>query len=458
MTDFREHSLELIRLRAEGLASESETRELETLLRTNPELVDLHVEYLLLDQALANRARERVGAVAQRLGNVAQQNERPTVARWRIGNFQFAGWSIVAAALVILGFAYWWSPRPSDSVRALVVEADHAELQGHAEEFRAGSSIELRRIVLNAGRLNVELASGVRLEMIAPFDGVLLDPMQIRLASGRLNADVGERGHGFTVRTDAGDVIDLGTRFGIEADAGGECRVAVFSGEVEVRPRRADGVSEQRSTVTLTEGQAARFSALAGLRQWRKVALAAQAAGISSQPYTGVVTTIQDNLGTEDLHPFYGLVQGGMREGAIAYTDKPRPAWLAAEGAKFPTFLEGADLIRTYHQFRGRLNYRLRLELRDSAEIFLLRDVRTDAPEWLASQFADTGVRLRVGPWHPAFADQPGVLMQNKEPYLIVAVWRRTAEAGVVELGSARTSEDDMLTMMYGLAVKPLTK
>lgn len=451
MNQVTEQAWELIRRRAEGLASEAETRELESLMRANPELVDLHVEYLMLDEALVNRAREREGVLAQRNDEVVK------VPRWRLQKRPVAAWSLAAAAMVILALGLFWRSGPSNSLHAIVVEADNADLQDHAGRLESGMSIELGRIDLKAGRLEVELDSGVRLEMFAPFDGVLVDSMHLRLVSGRLNADVGARGHGFTVRTDAGDVIDLGTRFGIEAEAGGECRVAVFSGEVELRPRRADGATVERPTVRLTEGQAARFSALAGLRQWREVALAAKAAGISSQPYAGVVATVQDNLGTQRTQPFYGLVQGGMREGALAYTDKPRPAWLAAEGAEFPAFLVGADLIRTYHQFRYRLNYRLRLELRGPAEIFVLRDVREEAPEWLKSQFEDTGARLRVGPWNPAVADTPGVLIQANEPYLIAAVWRRTAEAGVIELGSARATDHDDLTMMYGLAVKPLS-
>ncbi|WP_166822205.1 FecR domain-containing protein [Thalassoroseus pseudoceratinae] len=451
MNNITQQALELIGRHAEGLATAAESQELETLMRANPELVELHVKYFLLDDALVNRARETEGAVAQR--NDAVVTPRPRQST----NLTVLKLMLVSVAMVLLGVAVFWRTDTSSTVRAIVVDADNLVLEGHTNQITAGESIDLGRIALQSGRLEVELESGVRLEMIAPFAGILIDSMQLRLLSGRLNADVGQRGQGFTVRTDAGDVIDLGTRFGIEADAGGECRVAVFSGEVELRPRCADGATEQRPTVRLTEGQAARFSALAGLRQWREVALAAKAAGISSQPYAGVVATIQDNLGTEKLHPFYGLVQGGMRSGAVAYTDKPRPAWWAVEGGKFPAFLEGADLIRTYHQFRWKRNYRLRLELRSSAEIFVLRDVREDAPNWLKSEFTDTGVRLRVGPWHPQFADEPGVLIQKGEPYLIAAVWRRVADAGVVELGSARADDGDALTIMYGLAVKPLS-
>jgi hypothetical protein len=248
-------------------------------------------------------------------------------------------------------------------------------------------------------------------------------------------------------------VIDLGTKFGIEADADGECRVAVFSGEVELRPR--EGTSGAR-TITLSEGQAARFSVLAGLRRWEEVAMAAQAAGISASSYAGVIARVQDNLSDRELHPFYGVVQGGLREGALAYTDKPGPHWQAVNGEAFPDWLEGADLVRTYHQFRNRRSYRLRLELRAAAEIFVLQDLREPPPEWLARDFMSTGTRLLLGPWNPAVARQTGALIDEDRPYLLAEVWRRTVPAGPLELGPPRTAGVDAPIVMYGLAAKAI--
>lgn len=442
--------MELIRLQAEGLAGESEVRELETLMQENPDLVACYVEYLMLDEALADRAKENEGA-GDRITTVDFAGSR--ARKWKVVS---VGWAAAAAIILGLTVLWWQGPSQPDAVR--VVEVEDAELEGHAGPLEPGAAIPLSRIELKSGRMVVMLSSGVRLEMLAPFHGVLLDAMHVRLDSGRLNADVGEQGKGFTVSTDAGDVIDLGTSFGIEADEDGECRVAVFSGEVELRPKQTEGSKQRPPTIRLTEGQAARFSALAGLRRWWDVALAAKEAGISSKPYKGVVATIRDNLGNWQDHPFYGMVQGGMREGALAYTDKPRPAWQAPENGTFPSFLEGADLIRTYHHFRWELDYQLRIKLRGPAEVFVLRDSRTEAPEWLRANFEDTGARLRVGPWNPAISEDPGVLWQDGEPYFPVAVWRRTAEAGMLELGPSRASEADEVTLMYGIAVRDLSR
>ena len=152
----------------------------------------------------------------------------------------------------------------------------------------------------------------------------------------------------------------------------------------------------------------------------------------------------------------YGLVQGGCGKARWPTRTSRDPRGCLQKVRSFLFFSRVADLIRTYHQFRWKLNYRLRSGLRIQRRS-LLFGMFGRSPEWLKSQFEDTGVRLRVGPWNLAVADKPGVLMQADEPDFIAAVWRRTADAGVVEPGPARATDDDSLTIMYGLAVKPLS-
>lgn len=363
----------------------------------------------------------------------------------------------LAAALVMigLGVALWFSSPRERFVEVQIVSAEDARLEHREDALVAGTQLSLGPVFLESGRLEVDLASGVRLEMFAPFRATFLDDMHVRLESGRLNADVGERGKGFTVYTDAGDVIDLGTEFGIEVDESGESRVAVFSGTVEVHPRE-NGKPTKMGKVTLNEGQAARFSALAGLRRWDKVALAAKAAGLSDVHYAGIVREVRDNLGDAELHPFYGVVGEGMRDGALAHTDKPNPSWRAVEGEAFPEWLEGADHIRTYHQFRNRRGYLLQLDLAAPAVVYVLQDIREEAPEWLRRDFTNTRTRLRVGPWNPAMANQPGVDIAADGPYLTAEIWKREVSDGVVELGPPRDRDADGPVAMYGLAVKPL--
>jgi ferric-dicitrate binding protein FerR (iron transport regulator) len=41
--------------------------------------------------------------------------------------------------------------------------------------------------------------------------------MRLHLSQGRVDVDVGEEGVGFTVVTPVGEVVDLGTRFAVNA-------------------------------------------------------------------------------------------------------------------------------------------------------------------------------------------------------------------------------------------------
>ncbi|WP_439629367.1 FecR domain-containing protein [Gemmata sp.] len=75
----------------------------------------------------------------------------------------------------------------------------------------------------------------------------------VRLTSGRLFCDVPKGAEGFSVQTANGRVVDLGTRFGVEIDSGGETEVHVTAGRV--RAEISDSVTRQE----LHAGQAGRF-------------------------------------------------------------------------------------------------------------------------------------------------------------------------------------------------------
>jgi hypothetical protein len=240
----------------------------------------------------------------------------------------------------------------------------------------------------------------------------------------------------------------------VEADAQGESRVAVFSGEVKVRTG-GDG----QAFTTLREGEAVRFTALAGLRRWTQVALAVDAAGLERTPADGVIESVRDNLGDEALHPFYGIVRDGMQPGALAFTDKPNPRWAPAPSDVLPPDLLGADLVRTYHQFRFERDYALTVRLREAAAVFVLIDARQEAPAWLKRRFTNTGERVRVGPWMPSLAGVEGIEVgADGFPYLSFAVWRAEEPAGDVVLGPAHLGrpKDMPFPLMYGVAVKAL--
>jgi len=443
--------LQWIQRYADGIATAEEVVRLQAALRTDAALRRVFLDYVHIDSAL--------GAMAAGLDGSAEavQGEGRVVhasRRW----FRPALWTGLAAAAVAAVLV--WSPglrsrlSSGPAVEVEVVQSEGVQWVAPASwSTGAGERFSLKAIELERGSLNLRLASsGVLLKLNGPVEARFETAMRLRLVHGRMSADVGKGGIGFTVVTDAGEVVDLGTSFSVEAERGGESRVAVFSGQVKVRSGPPAG---HNAFTTLSEGEAVRFSALEGLRRWEQVAMAAEAAGLASRVGSAVVATVRDNLGDSELHPFYGVVAEGMRRGALAFTDKPNPRWAPGAGDKLPSWLEGADVIRTYHQFRYRRDYELTLSLRQAATVFILIDVRQPVPTWLSDRFRPTGERIVVGPWMPGLLVEEGVEVRaDGLPYLFFSVWRADAGPGILRLGPPRDPSLNDVALMYGVAVK----
>jgi len=96
-----------------------------------------------------------------------------------------------------------------------------------------------QRIQIDEGAVELTYDSGTKLLLIAPADFVVHDAGG-QLARGGLIASVPEAGHGFTIVTPNGKVVDLGTEFGLAVDDFGVSEVSVFEGKVEAFPITAD--------------------------------------------------------------------------------------------------------------------------------------------------------------------------------------------------------------------------
>lgn len=432
---------------SDGRQTEVESARLNELLRGDPEACEIYLNHAALEAQLHREFGGGEVAVGLPVSADRVDTRRKVVVHplWL---------GIAACLMLLLGLAVFHQFSKSEAVVMQVVDATKARLVGRSDLLLVGEDLTSRELSLESGFLRVRLGNGVLLDLNGPLEAEFESPMKMQLLHGRMSVDVGSDGKGFTVVTDAGEVVDLGTRFGVEADMKGESRVAVFSGEVKVRT----GGSGSEFT-NIHEGEAVRFTALAGLRRWTEVALAVDVAGLERTPKEGVIASARDNLGSEKLHPFYGIVHAGMQPGALAFTDKPNPRWAPMPGDTLPAWLQGADLVRTYHQFRHMRDYSLTLTLREAADVSVLIDARFEPPAWLKERFIDSGARVRVGPWMPSMTNSKGVeIGVDGQPYRNFAVWRTTAAAGELILGPVHLEKpkDATSVLMYGVAVKAL--
>ena len=118
---------------------------------------------------------------------------------------------------------------------------------------------------LRSGLAEIEFFQGARLLVEGPADLQLISDREAFCSRGRLTAQVPAQARGFRLNTPKGDIVDLGTEFGLNLD-GAQPELHVFKGEVELH-------QQQKEKQLFIEGQAV------GLEASRK--FAANVAGFS---------------------------------------------------------------------------------------------------------------------------------------------------------------------------------
>jgi hypothetical protein len=111
---------------------------------------------------------------------------------------------------------------------------------------------------LKNGIAELEFHSGARVVVESPAKLKLLHANGMELTSGRISAYVPEAATGFTVRTSAGDIVDIGTRFGVDATVPKRAEVHVLEGVVQVHPMTGKDQA-------LHEGEAVSLQRVAGM-------------------------------------------------------------------------------------------------------------------------------------------------------------------------------------------------
>jgi len=131
-------------------------------------------------------------------------------------------WIAVAAAAVValLAFPFFDRGEPKTSFGTFTTTDESIELKRY--EFVSEELIE------------IHLRSGIEIVIETPASFQFRDATRLELFDGKLAADVPEGAEGFTVVTPRGEVIDLGTRFGVSVSKD-KVETHVFEGEVEVR-------------------------------------------------------------------------------------------------------------------------------------------------------------------------------------------------------------------------------
>lgn len=452
---------DLVQQYISGNISDEDSRALERELKEDESLRDWYLDALNLDSSLAAMVEAAemarglpVPLAVQSLGDATGRCERLASRR--------LGWAIAVACSIALVTMLWGLvSAQGQKVEVLRVSEDFSG------PWKAGNRITAHHLTWARGSFEMRLPSGVRVTVDGPSDFRVLSPMKIRLASGKVTADVGEKGKGFVIETPEARVVDLGTVFGVDATRAKRTDVVVFNGTVEVYEK--DTV---QPVALLSQGEGLRLernrrsSRIVSVNgpdesgSWSAGGHPATGAERSSGTGEGaavnpVITSVGDSMSADEeeakkwpsLRNFYRIVPGGLRDGALAFADT-HDVW-----CNVPPELRDADQVRTFAVDRYNWWMKLTLHVSRPGELFVFVDQRNPVPRWVSESFRDTGrtITLQFRP------NQYSSRVAAEYPY---TVWsRRIEQPGIVLLGAPyEDPPEDRRSFkpnnMFGIAAK----
>lgn len=223
------------RLKSRDLTQE-ELREFEDALREDPALADEYLDALLTDTSLE---AEGLPDPREWIGNTVSASASASRGRtYRSPGF----WAAAAAVLLIMGSIAFFTGRstvrPAVAVLpekpepvATITDADDV---ASASGLKIGAPLDKGLLTIpDQSKVGIAMRGGARLEVRGPASIELENPERIRLDKGRLSTYAPDYAHGFTVVTNDGRLVDLGTRFITSAGTTLGTEVHVLDGLVE---------------------------------------------------------------------------------------------------------------------------------------------------------------------------------------------------------------------------------
>ena len=424
-----------------GTATEEDRAALETTLRSDAALRREYSAQMRLHALLLWRS----GKMESLPGTQhAEENRVVEFATPRISHPH--RWLAMAAALAVLCgvAALWhWKTAPAQGDALAIEDAENA-LWSDGIAVRAGEKVRRGALDLAEGRVSFRTAAGAMVNVTAPARLLVIHPMLVRVLAGRVTADVPERAHGFTIETTQARIVDLGTRFGVEAVADGHTDVVVFEGMVDVTP---EGEPDAKR---LVQGEGVRLEKGQPAARVENIHTGAKPGDWSAKNGNGLIRRVHDSIGAGDSAKFYEILPGALKDGTRAYVDRTHE-WRGLDANGLPKALQGADLVRTFNDDKREPQMRITVELSRPATLYIF--INKTPPAWVErAGFTNMGMNIRLD--ETIARQQAGENGAGIER--IFSVWKLDVTVpGSVILGPAREGPTGAKAM-YGIAATPL--
>ncbi len=263
---------DLVDLYCSGLIDEAGFHRLEAMLLEHEDARRYFADYFHhhAEIQFAVRAGHAADSALEQLAEVAGKPASPARSVGAVVKTSWArlglGGLAAACVLGLVATLAWYTAsarperlarRPAPNIAWLVNAQDclwAGTDQKPGRDMRAGKTLRLER-----GLAEIEFDQGARVILQGPASLELLSESSARLLSGTLTARVPLAARGFTVISPGGEVVDLGTEFGLSVDERAATTVLrVFTGEVEAFPLHPG--QGNNHGVTIHQDQTARLN------------------------------------------------------------------------------------------------------------------------------------------------------------------------------------------------------
>jgi hypothetical protein len=371
-------------------------------------------------------------------------------------------WAVSAAILAIAAVTTWLmtarSPVGQVAI-AKIIEQEGVAWADASTALQQGRLVMPGRLETTDGSFTMQFRTGPVVHVQGAASMMIESDMLVHLDRGQATARVPKAIRGFTIKTPVINVIDQGTEFGVAARESGVTDIIVFEGKVDLQ----DSISNLSATIRLNGGEAARVDRQGAVERIMQVGRDLKGAWwtLDYPDYQeSVIKEVRDNIPPSDGSKYfcYQVTFHGLADDAKAYCDRHPHEWNGLSARGLPSFLRGADYVKTFNDYRYVLDFEMVVELSRPANLYIFFDDRVPLPAWLLEQFEDTGVDIGLdeGPWE-GIPDHVVRVGGGNSIDTIISVWhRRCVDTAPVVLGPV--GETNEARTMYGIAATPLDR
>jgi len=222
--------------------SEEELMDFQQALRESPENIEAYLDALLTDTAL--ETMDGLPRVARPVVTAAPMEKRSLAdsgaGKWSAARGVMLALAACVALLLVLSFFLTRKQEPTQDAAAVathVATITDSDKLADAAGLRIGKPLQKGEVVVPEGaEIGIAMRGGARLEINGPARLRIDGPETVFLLSGRVKTYAPEYAHGFSINTNEGEIVDLGTRFVTVSGTDAGTEIHVLEGLVKARP------------------------------------------------------------------------------------------------------------------------------------------------------------------------------------------------------------------------------